>query len=221
MSEKNFDLIVFDLDGTLFDTKQTILDALVGFVKYKGLRTLTDEEANKFFGPPAARSFKEYYPQINDEDRVELLHEYRKFYIENTLLKAKPYDGTEDMLKELKKRDYKMAIATYKLMRCVNPLVEHYGFDKYFDSIKGSVSEMGSTKTQIMQEAISECKVSNYDRVCMVGDTEHDFGGARNLNISFIGMNYGGDFNKLTDEQKNYDKFIGICEKAYDILDKV
>lgn len=221
MSDRKFDLIVFDLDGTLFNTKWTILEALDGFVKYKGLKKLTEEELESFFGPPAAISFKKYFNDISDKEREELLYEYRNYYMENTLLKAKPYDGTEDVLKELKNRGFKIALATYKLMRCVTPLIEHYGYNKYFDSIKGSVAELGSTKTQIMKDAINECKISDNNRICMIGDTEHDFGGARNLEVAFIGMNYAGNFDTLTDEQKNYKKFVGICNKAIEILDKV
>ena len=220
-NNKKFDLLIFDLDGTLFDTKWTILEALKGYVAQKGLRRLTDEEVNSFFGPPAALSFKRFFPEIKEEDFEKVLAEYRTYYIENTLLKAKPYDGTIEVLAKLKENGYKVALATYKLLRCAVPLLEHYDIIKYFDVVKGSIGELGSTKIQLMQDAIIECGIKDNNKAVMVGDTEHDFGGARYLFVPFIGMNYSGSFDNLTDEQKNYDKLVAILDKAKDILEYV
>lgn len=220
-ANRRFDLILFDLDGTLFDTKQTILNAVCGYVKKAGLRPLTTEEVESFFGPPAIQSFKKYYPQMNDDEISNTLAGYRKYYIENELLKAKMYDGTIDVLKKLKEEGYKIALATYKLMTCVTPLLAHYDLAKYFDAIKGSVAEIGGTKTDIMREAIEACKVTDSDRICMIGDTDHDFGGAVNLNVSFIAVNYSHTFDNLSIDHRNYKKFIGICDKAREILDVI
>ena len=219
--DRKFDLILFDLDGTLFDTKQTILNALCGYIEEVGIRTLTDEEKESFFGPPAIRSFKKFFPQMSEDEINKLLIGYRKYYLEKELLKAKMYDGTLDVLIKLKEDGYKVALATYKLMNCVTPLLKHYDVLKYFDAVKGSVAELGGTKTDIMKEAIDECKVKDYDRICMIGDTDHDFGGAVDLNVSFIGMNYGHSFDNLSEEHKKYKKFLGICNKAREILDTI
>ena len=141
--------------------------------------------------------------------------------MKNELLKAKLYDGTEEVLIELRERGYKLALATYKLMRCVTPLLSHNDVLKYFDAVKGSVAELGGTKTEIMKEAIEECKVTDYDRICMIGDTDHDFGGAVNLNVAFIGANYSHTFDNLSEEHKKYKKFVGICNNPREILDLV
>ena len=219
--DRKFDLILFDLDGTLFDTKQTILNALCGYVKEAGLRTLTNEEVESFFGPPAIWSFKKFYPQMTDEEINKTLSGYRKYYIENELLRAKMYDGTLDVIIKLKEEGYKVGLATYKLMSCVTPLLIHNDILKYFDSVRGSIAEIGGTKTDIMREAIEDCKVTDYDRICMIGDTDHDFGGAVNLNVSFIAMNYAHTFDNLSEDHKKYKKFIGICNKASEILNVI
>lgn len=220
-TDKKFDLILFDLDGTLFNTKQTIFNALRGFVKETGLRPLTDEEVESFFGPPAILSLKRFFPEMNDAEIDKAIVAYRDYYMKNELLKAQLYEGTEEVLIKLRERGYKLALATYKLMKCVIPLLSHYDVLKYFDAVKGSVTELGGTKTEIMKEAIEECNVKDPDRICMIGDTDHDFGGAVNLDVAFIAMNYDHTFDNLSEEHKKYNKFVGICNKASEILDLI
>lgn len=216
-----YDLILFDLDGTVFDTAKTILDSLAATIKMAGLRELTKDEISTFIGPPVVKSFARYYPELTTDEINGLLELYRKYYIENELLKAKPFPGMEEVIITLKENGYKIALATYKLMRCVTPLFEHYDMAKYFDSLRGSIKESGLTKTDIMKLAIEDCNISDYNRVCMIGDTEHDIRGAINLDIAFIAVTYGAGMKGLTDDEKKYEKFVGFVDSPKGILDLV
>ena len=134
---KKFELILFDLDGTVFDTAETILNSLKATVENAGLRKLTKEEVDTFIGPPIIDSLKRYYPELSDEEIDNLTKEYRKYYIEHELLKAKPFEHIPDVITTLKENGYKIALATYKLMKCVTPLFDHYDMTKYFDTLRG------------------------------------------------------------------------------------
>lgn len=221
MMNKRFDLILFDLDGTVFDTVQTILNSLKATVENAGLRKLTDEEVNAFIGPPVIDSLHRYFPELSDDEIDNLTKAYRQYYIDYELLKAKPFPNIPEVIITLKENGYKIALATYKLMRCVTPLFDYYDMTKYFDTLRGSINEKGLTKTDIMRLAIEDCKVTDYDRVCMIGDTEHDLRGAINLGVSFIGVNYGAGFKGLIDEEKNYKKSISFVDNPIEILDLV
>lgn len=218
---RKFDLILFDLDGTVFDTANTILNSLKATVKNAGLRTLTEDEVNTFIGPPILDSLKRYYPEMSDEEIEELTKKYRQYYIDYELLKAKPFPHIPEVIVSLKENGYKIALATYKLMKCVTPLFDYYDMTKYFDTLRGSINEKGLTKTDIMRLAIEDCNVTDYDRVCMIGDTEHDLRGAMNLGVAFIGVNYGAGFKGLTDEEKNYKKCLAYIDDAIEILDLI
>lgn len=218
---KKFDLILFDLDGTVFDTANTILNSLKATVKNAGLRELTKEEVDTFIGPPIIDSLHRYYPEMSDEEIDDLTKAYRKYYIDHELLKAKPFDKIPEIIKTLKENNYKVALATYKLMKCVTPLFDYYDMTKYFDTLRGSINEKGLTKTDIMRLAIEDCKVTDYNKVCMIGDTEHDLRGAINLGVSFIGVKYGAGFKGLSEEEKNYKKIIGFVDRAEEILNLV
>lgn len=219
--DRKFDLILFDLDGTVFDTAETIKNTLRATVDIAGLRKLSEEEINSFIGPPIVRSFKKFYPDLDDEAINELMKEYRAYYMSKELLKAKLFPGVLELIKTLRERGYKTALATYKLMKCVTPLFDHYDVTKYFDTLRGSVNETGLTKTDIMKLAIDDCKISDLNRVCMVGDTEHDLRGAIECGVSFIAVSYGMGIKDITLEEQKYSKFIATVDSATDILNYV
>lgn len=216
--DKKFDLILFDLDGTVFDTAKTILDTLKATVDYAGLRKLTDEEMAAFIGPPILQSFKEYYPGLGEEELTKLVEYYRAYYLDKELLKAELFPGVLDVLMTLKTEGYKVALATYKLMKCVTPLFDYKGVTKYFDTLRGSIKESGLTKADIMKLAMKDCGVTDVDRACMVGDTEYDLRGAIECNMPFIGVTYGAGIKGITEEEKNYKKYIALVDKMEDIL---
>lgn len=216
--DKKFDLIIFDLDGTVFDTAKTLLDSIVGTVKEAGLRALTKEELDTFIGPPILTSLKGYYPDLSDEEIEELTTKYREYYMNKEMLKAELFPGMRDVFEKLKENGYKIALATYKLIKCVTPLFEKKDVAKYFDTLRGSTAEVGMRKPEIMTWAINDCKVTDYDRICMVGDTEHDLRGAIELGVSFIGVNYGAGFKGLTEEEKNYSKIVAFVDNPIEIL---
>ena len=218
---RKFDLILFDLDGTVFDTAKTLLDSITGTVKLAGLRDLTEEELSTFIGPPVVTSLKGYYPELSDEEIDELTTKYRDYYINREMLKANLFPGMLEVLQTLKANGYKVALATYKLMKCVIPLFEKKDVAKYFDTLRGSTAETGMSKTEIMKWAIDDCKITDYDRICMIGDTEHDLRGAINLNVHFIGVNYGAGFKGLTEEEKNYSNIVAFVDEPKEILNWV
>ena len=66
---------------------------------------------------------------------------------------------------------------------------------------------------------MDDCGVLNPDRVCMIGDTEHDLRGAINLNVYFLAVSYGSGIKNVTKEELNYKKFLGTVDNAINILD--
>lgn len=215
---RKFDLIVFDLDGTVFDTKQSLLNTVRYVIQNEGLHQVSDETVKSFIGPPLEYSFKAAYPEIPQQELTRLIKVFRTHYKNVELFNTKLYDGIEDVFIKLKEENYKIALATYKAEDCAKMLFEHFNLTKYFDSIKGAIENLNYTKVDIINRAIKECAISDLNKICMIGDTEHDFRGAIHVGIYFIGMTYGFEFSGLTDEEKKYKNFIDYCDKAEEIL---
>lgn len=218
---KKFDLIVFDLDGTLFDTKQSIMNSVKRMIDSEKLRKLSEEEVQSFLGPPLIGSIKRLYPELTDDKIDELVKVFRKHYSEKEIFNTALYDGMLGVLEKLKKDGYKIALATYKQIKCVNAIFEHFDITKYFDSMHGTNDKIGITKADIIKEAMDDCNVHDVNRICMVGDTEHDFNAAIKLELYFIGMTYGMGYNGITEKELKYEKFLGFCDEAGKILSKI
>lgn len=218
---RKYDLIVFDLDGTLFDTRRSILNSIKHMVETEKIKKLTDEQVRTFLGPPLEASMRKYYAELPDAEIERLIEVYRDYYINVELLNTKLYDGMEEVLKTLKEEGYKLALGTYKQIRCVAPLFDHFNITKYFDTLKGSEEGHDYTKVQIIQHAIEACGVKDLRKVCMIGDTEHDFRGAIQCGIDFIGMTYGFGYTGMNDDELKYENFLGYCDTAPEILKKL
>lgn len=218
---RKYDLIVFDLDGTLFDTRRSIINSIKHMLLTENIRKLTDEEVRTFLGPPLEASMKRYYPELPEEEINRLIEVYRKHYVEVELLNTNLYDGMDEVLKTLKSEGYKVALGTYKNIRCVTPLFDHFDITKYFDALKGTEDGHEYTKVQIIQHAIEACGIKKLNKVCMIGDTEHDFRGAIQCGIDFIGMTYGFGYMGLSEKELKYENFLGYCDRAIEILDKL
>lgn len=218
---RRYDLIVFDLDGTLFDTKLSIINSIKYMIDSQKIRKLTDAEVRAFLGPPLEASMRRFYPENSDEENERLIEVYRDYYINNQLLNTNLYDGMLEVIKTLKKEGYKLALGTYKQIKCVAPLFEHFGIREYFDSLKGTEEGHEYTKVEIIQHAIAECGIKDLRKVCMIGDTEHDFRGAIQCGIDFVGMTYGFGYTGMNDDELKYENFLGYCDHAIEILDKI
>ena len=190
-------------------------------IEHEDLRRLTDEEVRSFLGPPLESSMNRHYPELSDEEIHRLIDVYRDHYMNVELFNTDLYPGMLDVLKTLKSEGYKVSLATYKILTCVKPLFDHFDITKYFDTLRGSEIGKNLTKVDIINLAIKDCGIKDLRKVCMIGDTEHDFRGAIQCGINFIGMTYGFGYTGMNDDELIYKEFLGYCDTAPDILNKL
>lgn len=200
--------VLFDLDGTLLDTTEGVLESAIYAAKEMGYHVLSRETMLKFVGPPIQKSFMDYYGS-SKEDAQKAANIFRDYYKNKALLKAEPYGGIYELMQYLRDRDIKMAVATYKREDYALTLLRHYGFDKYCISMHGADNNNKLTKADIIELCISEMDVPK-EEVVLIGDTEHDALGAKKAGISFIGVTYGFGFKSKEDLDKYCN--IGCCD---------
>lgn len=215
--KKNFDVVLWDLDGTLMDTKAGILNSVRHTAKACGLKDLSDDEIDKFIGPPFEHSAKIIFG-VDDKEAVKLAEVFREKYKTLELFNAVPTPYIYEVMRELKDNDVLQGLATYKTEFCSFPLMEHFKFDEYLDVMHGGIVGMNKTKKDIMMECISDLKINDMNRVLMVGDTEHDLRASMELGCYFLGVNFGFGFNDLTETDKNYEKTISFIDDIRDLV---
>ena len=212
-----YKLVIFDLDGTLFDSSLGAIKSIDYTIEKLNLTPLSDDVKKTFIGPPIYNSLKNTY-NLSDEEAKKATEIFRDVYKNKFLFEAEVYEGIVELLKQLKEK-YKLAVASYKRDDYCKMLLEHFDLAKYFDYIMGADADNKLKKSDIVQCCMDNLGVTNPSEAVLIGDTEHDALGAEALNMDFIGVTYGFGF-KNKDDDKKY-KSIAFVDNTKDILNYI
>ncbi|MBE6555718.1 MAG: HAD family hydrolase [Ruminococcaceae bacterium] len=199
MKQARYDLVIFDLDGTLLDTSDGVLTAVRYTIDKMGLAPLSEEVLATFIGPPIQNSIAKAYG-LEGEVVQEISGIFRDYYSKpEALLRATPYEGIFRLLEALAESGIKTAVATYKREDYAIDLLRHFGFHRYMSIMHGGDHENKLKKRDIIELCIKESGVTDVSRVVMVGDTDNDAIGAAAIGADFIGVTYGFGFRTASD----------------------
>lgn len=205
--------VIFDVDGTLLDTTDGVIESAVYAAKSFGYPELPYETMLKFVGPPIQESFIKHYG-FSVSDAQKAANVFRSYYKDNALLKATPYKGIFDVCKFLQKSNVKQAVATYKREDYALTLLHHFSFDAYLDVIHGADNNNVLTKSDIIKLCISDMGYKENECV-LIGDTLHDANGAAESGIDFIAVTYGFGFKRNESISVNH---IAVADKPEDLI---
>ena len=186
--------ILFDLDGTLTDSGEGIINCASLALEHFDLPIPDREEMRTFVGPPLHESFIRHGVPADKTD--EAIRVYRSRYIPIGAYENTPYPGVEDLLKTLKEQGHTLYVATSKPEAMSIKILEHFGLAHYFDRICGaSMDTSRSTKEDVIAYLL---ELSGRDEnILMVGDTKFDVIGAAVHSIPTIGVSWG--YGKVAD----------------------
>ena len=188
---KKFDLVIFDLDGTLTDSRLGITKSVSHTLTEMGINPPPLEELEQFIGPPLVDSFRGYY-KFSESDSEKALKIFREYYAKNGLYENMPFHNINTLLSSLKEKGIKLAVATSKPQVFSEKILDHFLLSQYFDVVIGS--SLDNTlyhKNKIISETLKRFPEIPRDRAVMVGDRKFDIDGARENGIAAIGVNYG------------------------------
>lgn len=194
----HFDLAVFDVDGTLLDTTEGVLSSVKYTIEKFGFEPLSQEKLRKFIGPPIQNSFATAY-NLSGDILQEIAGVFRNRYKDVDLFKAEPYEGIYDAMQWLLDNNVKIAIATYKRQDYAEKILKKFGFDKYTDIMYGADHENKLKKRDIIEKCIADSGITDYSKVVMIGDSDNDAIGAREIGVNFIAVTYGFGFDSAED----------------------
>jgi phosphoglycolate phosphatase len=186
---KQFDLIVWDWDGTLADSTGMITHALLKAAEQVGLPALAPQTASNIIGLGLRESIQTLYGNIPAEQAQALATQYTtNYYAGESDIPL--FTGAADTIKALNKRGFKLAVATGKGRRGLNLALEHSGLGKYFHSTR-TVDECFSKPHPQMLDELMEYLVVMPERTLMIGDTSYDLQMAQNAGVRSVGVTYG------------------------------
>lgn len=207
--------VIFDLDGTLLDTREGVIESAKYAAKEMGYKELPYETMLTFVGPPIQNSFMKHYG-CDKETAQKAANIFRNYYKSSALLLAEPYEGIYDLCKALKDNGVKMSVATYKRKDYALTLLRHFGFDKYCCPMHGADNNNVLKKEDIVRMCQEEMGAT-VDNSVLVGDTDNDAKGAIKAGSKFIAVTYGFGFKNEADVAAY--PYIGIANTPIEIKD--
>ncbi|MBR4296177.1 MAG: HAD family hydrolase [Clostridia bacterium] len=214
-----YDILLFDLDGTLTDSAKGIINSVSYALNKYGLELKDKSLLNQFIGPPLLSGFEKFCG-ITKEEAKKLVGLYREYYKEKGIFENEVYDGIPELLKALSKKKKRLIVATSKPEPFAVKILEHFGLAHYFEYIAGAnFDETRTHKNEVIKYALESCGITDTSRTVMIGDREYDVLGAKEFNIDSIGVLYGyGSLEELTNAGANFiantpaDIFNIICK---------
>lgn len=187
--------IIFDLDGTLTDSGEGIINCAQMTLERFGLPVPSREEMRVFVGPPLADTFVKF--GIPPERTQEAIDIFRSRYVPIGKYENHPYPGIRELLEGLKAQGHHLYVATSKPEVTAIEVLDHFDLSKYFQLICGaSFDESRITKSQVIAFLLQQN--GRIDNAVMVGDTEFDVIGAAAHGIPTIGVAWGyGEVEKM------------------------
>ena len=180
--------ILFDLDGTLTDSGEGIINCATLALRHFGLPIPSYADMRTFVGPPLRDSFIRFGVPADQAD--EAIRVYRSRYIPTGMFENTPYPGIRELLEALQAEDYTLYVATSKPEEMSVTILEKFDLAKYFHRICGaSIDSSRSTKDAVIAYLL-ESSGAKEDMV-MVGDTKYDILGAKAHGIPAIGVGWG------------------------------
>ena len=212
---KKFDTLLFDLDGTLTDSTEGILNCLIYAIERMGFEV--PEDTNIFLGPPIRQSFAEFLG-MNGEQVDEAVRIFRERYSDTGLFENRVYDGIPEMLERLKSGGKRLMVATSKPQVYAVRIFEKFGLAQYFEIVGGAELD-GSRdyKDEVIEYVLAKAGITDRSTVLMIGDRRQDVLGAHKTNIECMGILWGfGSMEELT--QAGADYIARTPQEAADML---
>ena len=198
--------LIFDLDGTLLDTSEGVVECVRFAAETLGQPVLPREELLDFIGPPLTASFPKHYG-FDEKTTLEAIRLFREHYRDGAIFNARPYEGIFDLCEVIRDNGISMAVATNKLEPMAQKLLGHFGFDRYCHPIRGADPDGKLKKADLIRCCLEDLHILPQEAVLM-GDTVFDAEGAAAAGVHFLAVTYGFGFRNRSDAEQYADMGI-------------
>lgn len=219
---RRFDYAIFDLDGTLLDTREGVIAAVVFAMKKYGKPIPNHNILESLIGPPMQESFQKLY-NLSFNEAMEMANVFRDAYkTDDFLFKAIPYGGIYELMESLIDSGVKIGIVTYKREDYAKRLLFEKRFDIYTKYMYGSDFECKKKKYDMILYCLRKMGCDDNSRAVYIGDGESDGIAANKARINFIAVSYGYGFK----ESHDADGYLPIgvantCKDIYELITPV
>ena len=187
---KSYDVIAFDLDGTLTDPEHGLIEGFIYAFKKMGVSDYGDRDSlRRFIGPSLYVVWQDEFG-FNETTVVEAIEKFREYYNIYGWWDNKVYDGIVEMLSYLKSQGKTIILATSKPEDTAIKIMKLFGLDKYFDFLGGAKGDNRDHKWQVLDYSLNAVNADR-SRAILVGDRMYDAEGARICGIDSLAVSWG------------------------------
>ena len=206
----NYDLVIFDWDGTLMDSTKVIASSLQAACCDIGITVPTERDARYVIGLGLIDSFNHIAPDLDHDGRRRLTERYRHHFLarEN---EAPLYGGVRDMLAELHGRGTRLAVATGKARRGLDRALDSTGLRPWFEATRCADEGFAKPHPDMLLMLMDMTGVQPR-RALMVGDTTHDLELAANAGVDAVAVSYGAHDAELLDTRPAKARCASVAE---------
>ncbi len=192
-----YDIVIFDLDGTLLNTIGDLAASVDYVMRSRNLPEHTDAEYRQMVGGGIKRLVERALPEAlaaNEEYVDECVTQFRRYYVDNIDRHTVPYEGMCELLRDLQRTGVKLAVASNKFQHGTDRLVSKFFSDIDFVAVEGN-REGAPLKPdpQIVTGILSRAGIAP-ERAVMIGDSGIDIRTAQAAGIDSIGVAWGFRF---------------------------
>lgn len=185
-----FDLIVFDWDGTLMDSAARIVASLQAAGEDVGLPLRSDAECRNVIGLGMYEAINTLHPQMDPKHARRFVERYRHHFLVACPLPEVLFDGVHEILRSLEARRTWLGVATGKSRKGLDRALEYTRCKRYFHATRCADETCSKPDPMMLREIIEELDVPP-GRTLMVGDTEYDLEMARRAGTAALAVTYG------------------------------
>ncbi|AYC33411.1 HAD family hydrolase [Pseudomonas cavernae] len=188
---RDYQLLIFDWDGTLVDSIQRIVDSMRLAADGCGLPWRDDVAIKGIIGLGLPEAIRSLYPELRDSACAE---RFRRLYSEHYLaFEAEPsrlFAGVGEALEAFRSEGYRLAVATGKSRRGLDAVLAGRGWLDYFDVTRCADETASKPDPRMLREILEHCRVAP-EQALMVGDSAFDLRMARNAGMDAVAVGYG------------------------------
>lgn len=206
--------LLFDFDGTLFDTSKGIFNSMRKVADFYNL-DVDEKTFAKMIGPSLQESFTTIF-KLPESEVSNAIKVYRQYYAKQGMFEVQEYEGIFEFIKEARNLNKKIFIATSKPEVYTKQILEHLNLIDYFDFVGGAdmAEKDRITKVDVINYVLKESNIQNKESALMIGDRSYDINGAHQAGLKACGILWGfGSLQEMNDCSADY-----ICEQPKDLL---
>lgn len=190
MMNREFDLIIFDWDGTLMDSVAKIVRCFQEAMNELNISSPSVDEIRNIIGLGMEEAMNILLPNHSSAEKNKVIDVYRDHFLERDKTDMPFFSGVESGLQQLQSHGYQLAVATGKNRKGLDRLLGLHDFDKYFTATRCSDESCSKPNPKMIHDLLSQTKIAP-EKAIMIGDSTYDMEMACNAKIECIAVNYG------------------------------